>query len=217
MDILNNIGCFISSRWNEIWPVFLGAFFGAWAAFQFQKSWEKSKQLAYDLRSGKRAQFALMSQFQALILLRKQHLNDLKDDPERHIKLHPITSKLDVQKVDINSLLFILDTNDPNLLNEVMVSQHSYEIYAELIEYRNTFHSNFQQRLSQIGDSALDEGTNKILEDLTNNLYEIVEHSINLNQDASERLGDFLTNYIKFKTRIKKLFQKKKTLKYKEK
>lgn len=217
MEILSDIACFVSERWNEIWPVFLATFFGAWAAFQFQKSWERSKQLTYDLRSGKRAQFSLLSQYQALKNLNKQYLSTLINDPDRHLKLHPLTVHLEFQKVDIESLLYILDTDNPDLLNEIMVAEQNFQTAMGVLEQRNNYHADFQLRAAKIGDAALDEATVAILRDMTDQLYGTFEDSLRLNKDVSKKLGTYLENYISLGMRIKRVFRRRKTLRYEDK
>ncbi|WP_424947045.1 hypothetical protein [Candidatus Spongiihabitans sp.] len=217
MEVLNDIACFVSERWNEIWPVFLAIFFGAWSALQFQKSWEKSKQITYELRSGKRAQFALMSQHQVLISLNKQYLSEWRDDSDRHLKLHPLTASLEFQKVDIDSLLYILDTNDPDLLNEVMVAQQSFQTAMGVLEKRNKYHTDFQQRAAKIGDAALDKATVAILGDMTNHLYTTYEDALRLNKEAAKKLEIYLKDYVSLKKSIHRKFSKRKTLRYEEK
>lgn len=216
MEILNDIANFVSERWNEIWPVFLATFFGAWAAFQFQKRWEQTKQLTQDLRSGKRAQFALASQFQALNNLNNQYLSEHRDDPDRYLNLHPLTVHLEFQKVDIDSLLFVLDTDNPDLLNEIMLAQNNFQTAMGVLEQRNNYHSNFQHKAAQIGDAALDKATDAILRDMTDHLYGIFEDALRLNKEAGNKLGNFLGEYISLKNRIKRRFAKKKTIHYKE-
>ena len=214
MDTLNSVICIISKSWNEMWPIFLATFFGAWAAFQFQKSWERTKQLSHDLRSGKRAQFALMSQYQALKNLDKQYLSEHRGDPDCYLKLQPLTVHLEFQKVDVDSLLYVLDTSNPNILNELMVAQQNFQTAMGVLEQRNDYHSNFQHRATQIGDAALDEATIAILRDMTKHLYDMFEDALKLNEDVAEKLKSFLDDYVSFKSRIKRAFRKNKTLRY---
>ena len=215
--LIGDIARYISVSWEDIGPIFLATFFGAWAAFQFQKSWEKSKQLTHDLRSGKRAQFALISQFQALKNLNKQYLSDLRDDPDRYLKLHPLTVHLEFQKVDLDSLLYVLDADNPDLLNEIMIAQQNFQTAMGVLEQRNNYHSDFQHKAAKIGDAALDKATDAILRDMTDHLYGTFDDALRLNTEAGEKLATFLNSYISLKSRVRRVFSSRKALKYKEK
>jgi hypothetical protein len=80
LQYVDNLSHWVLPIFDKMLPIFLATFFGAWAAFQIQKSWEKTKQKKRDFRSGKRAQFALVSQYTMLFNLKKQYLEDKRID-----------------------------------------------------------------------------------------------------------------------------------------
>ncbi len=60
---------------NNMWPVafatFVGAFVGAWTAFQLQRGHERKKELAAQVAAGKSAQF--------VIVVQRGYLNNIKN------------------------------------------------------------------------------------------------------------------------------------------
>lgn len=192
---------------TNIWPIVLAAFLGALAAFLFQKWFEAQKQRNLDFRSGKHAQFALISQFTALTNVITQYLNEHRENEDRFLALHPFSIHFDFINIDIESLLYILDDGeDANLLNMILIAEQKFKTAMGILEQRSKYHADFQHKAAKIGiDEALDIATKTILIDMTDNLYETFDDAI----DTSKEINDKLFQYLKTK------FPKKTPLQYK--
>jgi len=177
--------------------VFFATFAGAWSAFQIDKKHKEYKEKKQNFRAGKRAQFALISQYQSLMAVKTQHLDQKKEENTRFMTLLPFSHFSSHQLVNIDSLLFILDESDANLLNELSVANQKFQSVLGLIEARNNVHISFQGRAAKIGiDQALDNSTMAILKDFTDSLYESVDDSISTNMELFEKLREFLKKYL---------------------
>ena len=167
---------------------------GAFAAYLFQKRFESIKQNNLDFRAGKRAQFALVSQFTALSNLNKQYFNEKREDENRHLTLHPITVHPNFMSIDFDSLLYVLDDGkDANILYKVLIAEHKFKTSIAVLEQRSKYHSDFQHRAAEIGfEKALDDATLAILTDLTNHLYGMFDDAVKENKEVFTELFDYL-------------------------
>lgn len=187
-----------------IWPSYLFDFFkigfatfaGAFFAFKIEKNYKERQEKIKNFRSGKRAQFALMSQYQSLLPAKRDNLDPLEKDKNRHITLLPFPHYSQYDKIDIEALLFILDEPDKNILNELSVANNKFQTILGTIEKRNEEHEDFQKRSAKIGEEgALNIATYHILKDLTDSLYDQFEDSMETSLELHQKLYSFLKMY----------------------
>jgi hypothetical protein len=204
MEYVNNFFCWAKPIFNEMWPIFLATFFGALSAFQLQKNWERTKQKEKDFNSGKRAQFALVTQYTVLFNLNKQYLEEKRNDHNRFLTLLPLTVLPNFQKIDVDSLLFILDDgDDANLLVEIVVAEQKFITAMGVLEQRNKCHSDFQKRAAKSSKKeALDDATVIALKGMAEDLYGTFDDAFSSNKDVFKKLGSYLKKKYPKKTRL---------------
>ncbi len=172
---------------------FVGAFF----AFQIDKSHRRYLEKLQNFRSAKNSLFVFVSQYQALFAMNRQHLLDKKKEKEelRAFTLKPFSNFFKTSEIDINSLLFILDSGSPNLLNEIVIANQKFQSTIGVLSERNKVHLKFQELVATTGN--VDPSTKEILISLTNSLYESFEDSMETNIEMVPKISTFLKNYYK--------------------
>jgi cbb3-type cytochrome oxidase subunit 3 len=180
---------------DKIWPIAFATFIGAWVAFQLQKHHKKTQQEAAQLAEGRKAQFTIATQLNALKNIRKQYLNPLRDDPDRALKLTPFSVHAHFPQLDIVALEFMLESDGAQLLNELVVSEHMFITLIGALGQRNEHHEMMQRRIAEMGpDKALDQATVQILEDMTNSLYGLADDAIDNLTAGFQKLRTYLVS-----------------------
>lgn len=113
-----------------------GAFFGSLSAFylgRVQQRVDRSEKRHAALIA---AQYALMSQWNIIEGIRVQQLEKLRDDPSRFAKLKLYRFRATPTFVPFADLTFVLETKDPNLLQDIHLAEQSYHACADVLETR---------------------------------------------------------------------------------
>jgi len=149
---------------GEYWSIFLtsyipalatllAAFYGAKYAFKFQIDKEAENKRKLDLVSANSAIFTLMRMANALVVYQKRHINVVRESPMRFLAMQPT---LDIEKehvkLNIETLYFLLNTEDRNLLGEVIIEGERYRNVIETINKRSQFHLLEVQPLLESGN-----------------------------------------------------------------
>lgn len=170
----------------------IGTFIGAYSAFKLDQNHKKNQENKKNFIAAKRTQFVLVNHYQTLHNIKKQALDEIKDDENRWILLKPLGSYSKYLQMDIDSLVYILDTEDANLLNELLVANDRFETAIGTLQMRNNVHLGFQKKLAEEGEKAFDDATTTILKDLTDQLYSAVDDSITTNLALFDKLKTFI-------------------------
>lgn len=134
---------------NLFWNFFslvLGTGLGAFLAFQFERQQRRGEERDRHYIAAKYAHFVLLQQYSLLRNLTAQHLSALVDNENRWFMLHPILSPPQSFSLDFTSLVFILRSSDPDLLNRLGVTQERFSTLLRLLEQRSDLHAQFQER-----------------------------------------------------------------------
>lgn len=134
---------------NLIWNFFslvLGTGLGAFLVFQFERRQRRGEERDRHYLAAKYAHFVLLQQYSLLRNLAAQHLSDLADNENRWWMMHPILTPPQSFALDFNSLVFILRSKDPDLLNRLGVTQERFSTLMRLLEQRSNLHAQFQER-----------------------------------------------------------------------
>lgn len=78
-----------------------------------------------------------MSQWNVVEEIRVGHLERLRNDPDRFAKLPLYYFNVSPRFVPFAELTFILETRDPNMLQEIHLAEQSYQTCAEALKLRN--------------------------------------------------------------------------------
>jgi hypothetical protein len=169
----------------------IGVFGGAFLAFQLEASRRKREREDGHFLSAKRAQLALSAQLNVLLGLKKQALDGLEHDPNRHVKLHPMLGRFDAPTIDMNSLIFVADSENASLLNELIVAQDSFHTVIAVLNKRNDVHEAFQKGVPK-GHSPDLSRLEVTLRSLTDGLYQGINHADEKIQGSFQALADFM-------------------------
>lgn len=189
---------------KELFLAFIGTFFGAWAAFQFQISEQARKDKKSEAAAGRRALLVLCNQYGQTKRFYKQALSEFKDDPFRWVTLQPFDAFHSYLRLDINSLGFLMDSSEPNIIQEVLLAEEVFLELVTTVHQRNDIHLNQLQLATQkleldslpASDEALKELLGQrlvaVLKDFTNSTYDLADAVLIHNETIFKRLNAFL-------------------------
>jgi len=182
----------------------LSTFVGAWAAFLLQSHRDDVKDRAERAAALRKAQFALNAQFTALKEISRQHLDPVRNDPDRDIRLRAFLYYREVPSIDLSSVSFLLEsTDDPDLLSTLHTCQNMWNNAVGILQHRSHDHRRFLERVAAavqahvIPEDATPEQMRTVagpemqasLRSLTRGLYEAVDEAVTANPPAFQRLS----------------------------
>jgi hypothetical protein len=141
------------------WDVFLtsyvpvlatlvAAFLGAKYAFQFQKDKEKEESQKRNVINGNSVIFNIMRMTTTLKNIQKQIIDPARDLPLRFIQMQPnLVSITDEIKLNIETLYFLLETEERNILSELVTEEARYWSAIHALSERSRIHLNEVQPL----------------------------------------------------------------------
>lgn len=157
----------------------VAAFYGAKYAFEFQRKKEEEDKKKKDLVSANIANFNLMRMANSLLVFRKQAIDPFRDKPTAFLEipafLHTVGEDI---KINPESLYFLLETKERNLLAEIIVEERKYITTVHAINERSTLHRNEIQPLLE--NAGVKQGGVYSLEQLEQALGERMFITINM-------------------------------------
>lgn len=196
----------VSAGWilqGRHWDVFLtsyvpalatlvAAFYGAKYAFQFQKEKETEDNKRRNVINGNNAIFSIMRMANTLMIFQKQIIEPARNSKTRFLEMPPT---LDLVKDDINlnieSLYFLLETDDRNLLGELTAEEGRYRSALDAINERSRLHRQEIQPLLE--RAGVVQGGNYSFAQIENVLGNRLYITI---QDATEQVIDHVDSTI---------------------
>ena len=194
----------------------LAAFYGAKYAFKFQKDKEKKDTKRRNVVNGNTAIFNMMRMTSTLRNVQRQIIDPGRDRPVRFLQMQPTLHLInDDIKLNIETLYFLLETDDRNLLGELVTEEARYQSALDAINERSRLHREEVQPLLERagivegGDYSLAQ----IEKALGNRLYITM-------QQATEQAIDHVDNTVvslkqvadKLRTSLKKEFPNEKII-----
>ena len=126
----------------------LAAFYGAKYAFKFQNDKDVYLEKKLNLVNANKSIFSLMRMANTLAVYRKEIINPIRNSPTIFLEMPPtLQMEKEFIKLDIESLYFMLETDDRNLLGEVIVEEERYRSTLDAINKRSELHLNEVQPL----------------------------------------------------------------------
>ena len=113
-----------------------GAFFGSLSAFYLGRVQQRIDRREKRHAALIAAQYALMSQWNIIEGVRVRQLEKFRDDPTRFAKLKLYRFKATPTFVPFSELTFVLETNDPNVLQDVHIAEQSYHACVDALQTR---------------------------------------------------------------------------------
>jgi len=190
----------------EFGGIVVSTFVGAWAAFRLQTQTEEAKTRAGNAGALRRAQFALVEQFNVLETLRRGHLGPLRADPNRDLLLGPLAFFYEIPSIDLSSLAFLLESS-PNRLQTLLMCQNLWNSVIGLLRQQSREFRRYQARMDEAvraGLMAPREPPQKIrdlvgpeitgaLRTLTDGLYEKLDQALEANETSFNNLAQQMT------------------------
>lgn len=119
----------------------LAAFSGAKYAFQFQNDKELKTEKANNIIAANKAIFTLSRMANSLYVYQRDFINPLRDTEAAFLELRPtLDMEKELIKLDIEGLYFLLQTEDRNLLGELIIEEERYRTAIDVINARSKTH-----------------------------------------------------------------------------
>jgi hypothetical protein len=117
------------------------AFFGAWYAFKLHDEKDKRSRSERDVMAANRAIFEISRHCNRLATFRKRFLDEKKDDSNRDYSVLPVAGfSWDFPNIDYDSLAFLFESSQPNLLTEMSSVEQAITSAVDVIRQRSEFH-----------------------------------------------------------------------------
>ena len=143
----------------------LAAYFGAKFAFDFQRNKEIEAEQKRNLVNGNLAIYKLISMLNTLLAYQKQIIQPLRNKPTAFLEMSPTLqlSKEDIS-INIETLSFLLDTDERNLIGEIAVERERFKSALDAINERSVVHRQEAQPL--LAAAGVVQGGNYISEQI---------------------------------------------------
>lgn len=192
---------------KELILAFIGTFFGAWAAFRFELTERTRSARKDESAAGRRALLVLCNQYGHTKRYYEQALKEYVNDEFRWLKLQPFDAFHSFLRLDVNSLGFLLDSPEPNLIQEILLAEEAFLKLVTTVHQRNNVHLNqLQVAIQTLTADFIPSNEDKIreilgqrlvavLKDLTNSTYDLTESILKLNEVSFNRLNTYLNQH----------------------
>src|SRR6266566_1404717 len=184
-----------------------GAFFGALGAYwvgRFKEKRDDDKRRHTALLN---TQYALFSQWSTLENIRKTFLEPFRNDPQRLQKQKHFLRMMGELKVPFDELTFVIDSEEPNLLQEVHLAEKAFLGSIDLLERVNRLRVELQSKY-QPHQFDITSGAGRItvpahelyaLKELTDLLYNGVDRALPDLLKTNRLVFDFVKKHFKGK------------------
>lgn len=191
-SITDNISKFIYLNFETALSALLGTFVGAYLAFFFERRHSNKKERDAQISAAKLAQFAITEQLNVVKNMKKNVLDEKRDDINRHLTLLPFSVLAQIPRHKIDSLVFMLDDEGAQLLNELIIAEHKFLTLLGAVDQRNQRHELMQRQIATIGQSALDDATIAILKDMTDSIFGLCDDALSGLQETFNKLSSYI-------------------------
>ncbi len=160
----------------------LAAFFGAKYAFQFQNDKELKSEKTNNIIAANKAIFTMSRMANSLYVYQRDFINPLRNKEAAFLELRPtLDIEKELIKLDIEGLYFLLQTENRNLLSELIIEEERYRAAIDAINARSKTHlQEVQPVLEEAG--FISNSTKMVTHDeiekiLGNRIYTIIKQS----------------------------------------
>lgn len=155
----------------------LAAYYGAKFAFEFQSEKEKKEERNRNIVSGNLAIFKLISMINSLLSYQKQIIEPIRGKETAFLEMSPtLPQEKDNILIDLDSLAFLLGTDDQNLVGEISVETARYDAAIAAINDRSMVHRHEAQ--PTLDAAGVKNGGNYLHEDIRRVLGERLFHTL---------------------------------------
>jgi hypothetical protein len=189
-EILTQVGIFLTTG--------VATLLGAWVAFRLEQRHSERRDRDQQLAAAKETLFALVGQYSIIRNLKDQHFDAYRQDPLRFLKALPIPVYEPYPAIETTKILFILESDDPDLLNHLYLAERRFRSAMGLLLERNRLHGQLQQILAvdpPPGEISAEEVRRRVgpaifgqLKTVTDGLYAGLDSTIAQNRATADRL-----------------------------
>ena len=130
----------------------VAAFSGAWFAFLLNDRAKARETTRQQVAALNRAQFTLIRQINTLKNIQSQVIDPVRQHPGRHVAMRAFLQVRDeVPPLDLDGLSFLLETDDRNLVLEIMIESQRFNGAVQVLNERSLLH---RERVQPLLDPA---------------------------------------------------------------
>ncbi|MCG9755579.1 hypothetical protein L1D40_10170 [Shewanella insulae] len=119
----------------------IGAFSGAWFAFRLQNEKARKDADSRNVTAANNAIFELSRWYNKLHALKTQFIDEHRDNYVRHLYIMPVAGMaLEKPNIDYESLSFIFQSSDPNILGTIALAEQEVVSTLDIIIQRSKLH-----------------------------------------------------------------------------
>ena len=118
----------------------VAAFVGAWYAFKLQAAHLEKVKTKELVSAGNKAIFELGRTFNQFLAIKNQFIEEHRNNPARHILIMPMAGGLHHLQLDFDSLAFLFESKDQNLLGRLAMFEQEVASTLSVIEQRSHLH-----------------------------------------------------------------------------
>lgn len=135
----NQFGIFFTSCVPAL-ATLIAAYFGAKCAFNFHSNKEAEKERKEKIVSGNIVLFNFLQMINKLLAFQRQSINPHRENPVDFLEMEP-TNQLtnDDISIDLNSIYFVLETENMNILGEISIEISKFKTALDIINERSNF------------------------------------------------------------------------------
>lgn len=161
----------------EVLKIALGAFFGAWCAFKYQKNILETSKKEKELADIKLCQVLLYRQYNSVLLIKTDCLDPFRNEEGRFAKIIPSPQKNPSDRIDLNCIGFLAGYGKVELLADIGMAQDKYFVFLEAWNTRNKYHLKVQEWHAdqKNKDQAPPELDMLYVKQCTDNTYDIID------------------------------------------
>jgi hypothetical protein len=192
LQIIGTLLTFLEANTGDFVTGASGAFFGALAAFLFER-WRSRRDREDEHHSAVlRVQMTLIFNINSLINLKRSLLDPYRDLPTRESQIPHFSQITNTFAVDLDSLSFFLEEGSPNLLMDIYLADRGYHNAIDSIRCRNDALCDIRNTAEVLGFDSNTGQANivadltklKLLKDSTDAMYICIEKALESNQGA---------------------------------
>lgn len=189
------------SGWLSAFATLIAAFLGAWFAFKLQDRAKFREEVKANVAAGNRALFNLLRQANSLKLIQRDHLDEHRDNPGRHLMIQPVPQQAhEDTKFDLRELSFMAAPKHQDLLFKLIIEEARYAETIKTLNMLSEFSSQVQRVVAHAGiehgreytgeelRTAMGDFAYHQLRSLTDALYFHVDRTVDSTMDVKNAL-----------------------------
>jgi hypothetical protein len=189
-----------------------GAFFGAFGAYLVGRFKEQRDEIKRRHTALLTTQYALFSQWNIIEDIRINLLEPFRKDPERYFKMLQYFRVVGELSVPFEELTFIIESKEPNLLQEIHIAEKRFTASTEMLNKLNQKRLEIQDKYPPKNfDMKIGRGSEMIvpawevyrLKGLTDLLYDEVDKALPDLTKTNDKLFRFIKTNLKGKKAAK--------------